>query len=299
MARLISENRVLWPANADGRPRRKAFVEELTSEQTGYSSIIGRDVYTRNGTADIDALFGNRVMDFPKPVALLEELVKQANVDSDEIIMDFFAGSGTTAHAVMKLNASDGKNRRFIMIQLPQECDEKSEAAKEGYETISDLSKERIRRAGKACVDASPDKSRHLDIGFRVLRCDTSNMSEVYYSPDALSRENLELFVDNIKADRGSEDLLFQVMLDCGVDLALPIAKKIIQGKEALFIDDNALIACFDAQSGIDEDFVKELAKYQPLRVVFRDAGFKDSAVKINVEQIFKSLSPSTEVKCI
>lgn len=238
-------------------------------------------------------------MDFPKPVALLEELVQQANVDSEEIVLDFFAGSGTTAHAVMKLNASDGKNRRFIMIQLPQECDEKSEAAKAGYATIAELSKERIRRAGKVCTDAIPHKSHHLDVGFRVLRCDTSNMSEVYYSPDDLNRENLDLFVDNIKADRGPEDLLFQVMLDWGVDLALPIIKKMIQRKEVFFVDDNALIACFDAHSGVDEDFVKELAKHQPLRVVFRDAGFKDSAVKINVEQIFKSLSPSTEVKCI
>ena len=143
----------------------------------------------------------------------------------------------------------------------------------------------------------NPDWNR--DIGFRVLKVDTSNMSDVYYSPDAMTKDDIGLFVDNIKPDRSPEDLLFQVMLDWGVDLALPIAKQAILGKDVFLVDGNALAACFDAHSGIDEEFVKELAKVQPLRVVFRDAGFKDSSVKINVEQIFKLLSPATEVKCI
>lgn len=304
MAKLIAENRILWPAAKDGRPRRKAFVAELSSEQTGFSSIIGKDIYTRNGTSDIEALFGARVMDFPKPVSLLEELINQANVDSDEIVLDFFSGSATTAHAVLKLNAADGKNRRLVMVQLPQHCDETSEASKAGYVTIADMSKERIRRAGQSILNStSHHESWDKDVGFRVLKIDSSNMADVYYTPDTLDMATLDLFVENIKPDRTSEDLLFQVMLDWGVDLALPITREVIQGKEVLFVDGNdtqmALAACFDANGGIDEAFVKELAKRQPLRVVFRDSGFNSSAVKINVEQIFKLLSPATDVKCI
>ena len=299
MARLIEEKRILWPAASDGRPRRKSFVKELASEQTGYSSLIGKDIYTRNGTSDIEALFGRRVMDFPKPVALLEELITQANVASGEIVLDFFAGSATTAHAVMKLNAADGKNRRFIMVQIPQVCDENSEASKAGYSTIAEMSKERIRLAGKSVITRPFHGDWNKDIGFRVLKIDTSNMADVYYEPDELDKGQIDLLVDNIKPDRTAEDLLIQVMLDWGVDLALPIAKKALNGKEVFFVDGDALAACFDTNGCIDEGFVKELAKFKPLRVVFRDAGFKDSAVKINVEQIFKLLSPATDVKCI
>ncbi len=198
----------------------------------------------------------------------------------------------------MKKNADDGGNRRFIMVQLPESCSEDSEAFKAGYKTIADISKERIRRAAiKISKEAAASKGP--DLGFRVLKIDTSNMDDVYYAPDALDKAKLDLFVDNIKPDRTAEDLLFQVMLDWGVDLALPIEKKTIQGKDVFFVDGNALAACFDAHGGIDETFVKELAKQQPLRVVFRDAGFKDDATKINIEQIFKLLSPATEVKSI
>lgn len=300
MAKLIAENRILWPTASDGRPRRKAFIADLGSEQTGFSSIIGKDIYTRNGTSDIEALFGKRVMDFPKPVSLLEELINQANVDSGEIVLDFFSGSATTAHAVLKLNASDGKNRRFAMVQLPQQCDEISEASKAGYATIAEMSKDRIRRAGQSIIGAASHHENWIkDVGFRVLKIDTSNMADVYYAPDALDKAKLDLFVDNIKPDRTPEDLLFQIMLDWGVDLTLPITKQSIQGKDVFFVDGNALAACFDASGSIDETFVKELAKHQPLRVVFRDAGFKDSAVKINVEQIFKLLSPATDIKCL
>lgn len=200
------------------------------------------------------------------------------------------------------------------MVQLPEACDEKSEAYKAGYNTIAEISKERIRRAGKKIQKEVAGKGENtlefadsgsgadaatLDIGFRVLAIDTSNMADIYYTPDAFKREDLELFVDNIKPGRTPEDLLFQVMLDWGVDLSLPIEKENIQGKEVLFVDGNALAACFDANKGVDEAFVKELAVRKPLRAVFRDAGFRDSAAKINVEQIFKLLSPATEVKCI
>ena len=169
---------------------------------------------------------------------------------------------------------------------------------KRGYRTISEISLERIRLSGREISSRENIEAWNKDAGVRVLRLDTSNMADVYYAPDALDKAKFDLFVDNIKPDRTPEDLLFQVMLDWGVDLALPISKQSIQSKDVFFVDGNSLVACFDA-SGIDEAFVKELAKHEPLRVVFRDAGFKDSSVKINVEQIFKLLSPITEVKCI
>ena len=185
------------------------------------------------------------------------------------------------------------------MIQAAEPVGEKSEAKKLGYAHIAELSKERIRRAGKRILESEFVDGWNKDVGFRVLKIDTSNMADVYYAPDALDKAKFDLFVDNIKPDRTPEDLLFQVMLDWGVDLALPITKQSIQGKDVFFVDGNVLAACFDASGSIDEAFVKELAKQQPLRVVFRDAGYKNSAVKINVEQIFKLLSPATEVKCI
>ena len=181
------------------------------------------------------------------------------------------------------------------MVQIP----ERGEASEAGFENVAELSRERIRRAGRQIVDGECHESWSKDVGFRTLKIDTSNMADVYYAPDALDKAKFDLFVDNIKPDRTPEDLLFQVMLDWGVDLALPITKQSIQGKDVFFVDGNVLAACFDASGSIDEAFVKELAKHQPLRVVFRDAGYKNSAVKINVEQIFKLLSPATEVKCI
>ncbi|MCC7698561.1 site-specific DNA-methyltransferase [Janthinobacterium sp. EB271-G4-7A] len=246
----------------------------------------------QKATADLLEL-GVPFDDYPKPVELIKYLSKMIR-EKDFIAVDFFSGSATTAHAILNLNAEDGGTRRFIMVQLPEPCDESTEAFKAGYKTIAEIGKERIRGAGRQIGELG-----QLDVGFRVLKIDTSNMADVFYEPDTLNKANLDFFVDNIKPDRTAEDLLFQVMLDWGVDLALPISKKVVQGKEVFFVDGNALVACFDDHGSIDEGFVKELAKHQSLRVVFRDAGFKDSAVKINVEQIFKSLSPSTEVKCI
>ena len=203
------------------------------------------------------------------------------------------------AQAVLRKNVTQGTSFTFVAIQYPEPCDPSSEANKAGFSTIADIGKERIRRYGKRALSETVHEAWNKDIGFRVLKIDTSNMADIHYTPDALNKAELELFVDNIKPDRTSEDLLFQVMLDWGVDLALPISRQTIQGKEVFFVDSNALVACFDAHSGIDEALVKELATHQPLRVVFRDAGFKDSAVKINVEQIFKLLSPSTDIKCL
>ncbi len=252
------------------------------------------------GSKLLDELIPGAGFTYPKSLWAVYDCVFAATESNkNALVMDFFAGSATTAHAVFKINADDGGNRRFIMVQVPQPCESDTKPYKAGFKTIAEISKERIRRAGKKMLEGQCHEGWNKDIGFRTLKVATSNMADVYYAPDALDKANLDLLVDNIKPDRTEEDLLFQVMLDWGVDLALPITKQTIQGKEVFFVDGNALVACFDAHSGIDEGFVKELAKHQPLRVVFRDAGFKDSAVKINVEQIFKSLSPSTEVKCI
>jgi len=240
-------------------------------------------------------IFGNSVIfENPKPVGLLEHMIELGS-DSDAIVLDSFAGASTTAHAVMKKNAEDGGNRRFIMVQLPEPCAVESEAFKASYKTIAEVSKERIRRAGRKIGK----DNKKVDVGFRVLKIDTSNMAEVFYSPDDFTQGDLLDAVDNIKPDRTAEDLLFQVMLDWGVDLALPIEKKVIQDKDVYFVDQDALAACFDNQGGIDDVFARELATHKPLRVVFRDAGFRDSTVKINIEQIFKLLSPSTDVKCL
>ena len=199
----------------------------------------------------------------------------------------------------MAVNAEDGGSRRFIMIQLPEQVKVDSPAGQMAMFSIAAIGRERIRRAGQRISKESAHSDLPLDIGFRAFRVETSNMADVFYTPDALNKNNIDLFADNIKPDRTPEDLLFQVMLDWGVDLALPIARQTLQGREVFLVDGNALVACFDAHGGVDEDFVKELARVQPLRAVFRDAGFKDSAVKINVEQIFRLLSPATEVKCI
>lgn len=291
-------------------PREKMLKDLLPmrgESATGFEFVYSDDLFVdgwgtnEDGFDELHAIFGAQsIMSFPKPSKLVAKLVLAAcRFDSECIVMDFFAGSSTTAHSVISLNAQDGGNRKFIMVQIPDACEQKSEAFKAGYKTIAEISKERIRRVGKKVLEGQHHDSWKKDVGFRVLKVDASNMAEVYYEPDSLQKDNLDLFVDNIKPDRTPEDLLFQVMLDWGVDLALPLAKQSIQSKDVFFVDGNALVACFDASGNIDETFVKELAKHHPLRVVFRDAGFKDSAVKINVEQIFKLLSPATEVKCI
>lgn len=302
----VKSNRLWWGVNGDAEwPRLKLYLSEQTD------GMVPIDVWdykssgtTDEGGAEIKELFGAAVFDTPKPTKLIRRILGIATKgQGDEIVMDFFAGSGSTAAAVLSANAEDGGNRRVISVQIAEPPLEGSVAEKQGFATISDVTKERLRRIGKHVLSCESNSNWNKDIGFRVLKIDTSNLADVYYTPDALDMANLDLFVENIKSDRTPEDLLFQVMLDWGVDLALPITKELVQGKEVLFVDGNdtqmALAACFDANGGIDEALVKALAQRQPLRVVFRDAGFKNSAVKINVEQIFKLLSPATDVKCI
>jgi adenine-specific DNA-methyltransferase len=254
-----------------------------------------------DATNELKILFkGISPMDYPKPSKLISYLIESICFgEKYPLILDFFAGSATTAHAVMQLNAGDGGNRKFIMVQLPELCDEKSEAFKAGYETIAEIGKERTRRAGKKIKEENALTALNLDIGFRVLKVDSSNMQDVYYNPDDYSQDLLSKMADNIKPDRTDEDLLFQVLLDWGVDLSLPVSKENVAGNEVFFVSDNALVACFAKNGEITEDFCHELAKREPLRVVFRDSGFKDDSMKINVEQIFKLKSPHTEIKTI
>lgn len=259
---------------------------------------MAKEITNDQGRKAIKDLFGSAVMDFPKSTELLKTLI-QIGTNGKDLVLDFFAGSATTAHAVINQNAEDGGHRKFIMVQLPEPCDEKSSAYKAGFQSIAELSKERIRRAGKKSIEGEYHEGWNKDIGFRVLKVDSSNMADVYYRPDAIEQGQLKIFTDNIKSDRKPEDLLFQVLLDWGVDLSLPIRKETIQGKTVFFVNEPPydLVACFD--TGVNEDLVKELARFEPLRVVFRDTGFVSDAVKINVEQIFKQLSPGTEVKSI
>lgn len=245
-----------------------------------------------------DILGSEGIMDYPKPKNYIKHLISAAtHWHKEAIVMDFFAGSASTAHATLQLNADDGGARKFIMVQIPEECDLESEAFAAGYKTIAEISKERIRRAGKKILEGECNDHWNKDVGFRVLKIDTSNMAEVYYTPDGVKQDDLLAAVDNIKPDRKPEDLLFQVLLDWGVDLSLPITKQTIQDKTVFFVDGNALVACFD--NGISEELVKELAGGNPLRVVFRDNGFVSDSVKINAEQIFKQMSPGTDVKSI
>ncbi|MEW8441833.1 MAG: site-specific DNA-methyltransferase [Candidatus Thiodiazotropha taylori] len=250
---------------------------------------------SQKATAELDEI-GIDFDDYPKPLALIRYFIQMAP-SKNGIFFDFFAGSGTTAHATMLQNSMDGGTRKFIAVQMPEQVDAKTNAGKAGFTTISEITKERIRRAGTKILEGECHSDWNRDVGFRVLKVDASNMKDVYYRPDELIQSDLLDMVDNVKEDRTPEDLLFQVLVDWGVDLTLPIRREEVQGKSVFFVDENALVACFD--TGVSEELVKELASYEPLRVVFRDTGFVSDAVKINVEQIFRQLSPTTEVKAI
>jgi len=274
------------------------FASEKLIEMDGVLqpvNILG-DIWSDIGINNLHKEGGVDFKNGKKPLKLLKRLLSIVELNKGDIVLDFFAGSASTAHAVMEKNSKENKNYKSIMVQLPEICDEKSEAYKAGYSTIAEISKERIRRAGKKIKEDNPE-AKDLDTGFRVLKIDSSNMNEVHYTPDAISKGDLFNQVEHIKTDRSSEDLLFQVMLDWGVDLSLPIRKETIEGKEVYFVNDDDLVACFD--KGIDELLIKALAAKQPLRVVFRDDGFVSDSVKINVEQIFKQLAPATDIKAI
>ena len=285
MARMISENRIIWPETPEGRPRKKSFLSEITGILPGFSSIVGVDIYTRNATKEVEALFGNRYFDFPKPTRLIYDFIEQAT-SKDSIILDFFSGSATTAHAVMQLNAKDGGNRKFIMVQLPEETDEKSEAHKAGYKNICEIGKERIRRAGKKIKEESPLTTQDLDTGFRVFKCESSNYKDVVFAPKDYSQETLDLFVDNIKDDRTDLDLLFDCMLRWGVELSLPLSKTKVDDCTIHNVNDGDLVACFSGT--VTENVIDAISELSPLRVVFRDNSFEEAAQKMNLFELFK-----------
>jgi len=316
--KFMDDNNEIW-FGFDGTqtPSRKSFLSEVKSGVTPVTLWLHDEVgHNHEANNELKTLGIGGYFNNPKPSRLINRALILAT-NTDDIILDFFSGSATTAHAVMQLNAEDGGNRQFIMVQLPEPCDEKSEAYKAGYKTIAEIGKERIRRAGAkikaeldaqhsqnsqgSLLDANTQRSTPLDIGFRVLKVDSSNMADVYYTPDTLNQSMLDMMTDNIKLGRTPEDLLFQVLLDWGVDLTLPIRKETILGKTVFFVGENAppydIVACFD--TGLTEELVKELARAKPLRVVFRDNGFSSDAVKINATQIFRQLSQGTEVKAI
>lgn len=294
--RLIETDEIYFGKDGSSSPKLKRFLCDVKDGAT-WTTLWDFAPFNTSGSNEMQEIFGNSVVfENPKPIGLLEHIVDLGS-SPNALVMDFFAGSATTAHAVLKKNSEDGGNRRFIMIQLPEATPQDSEAHKAGFKTIADLSKERIRRAGKKILEGECHPDWNRDVGFRVLKVDTSNMKDVYYRPDELKQSDLLDMVDNVKEGRTAEDLLFQVLVDWGVDLTLPIRRETVQGKTVFFVDDNALVACFDR--GITEDLVKELAGHEPLRVVFRDNGFVSDAVKINVEQIFRQLSPTTDVKSI
>lgn len=296
---LDADGRIWWGADGNNTPAVKRYLSEVANGRTPQTLWFYEEVgHTQDAKKTllkyVQFQHTENVLNSVKPVELIQRVLQLAGQPNDgDIVLDFFSGSATTAHAVLKQNAEDGGNRRFIGVQIAEPLPK----PEPGMASIFEMGQKRIRNVAKELRKG--DTTRPLDLGFRVLKIDTSNMASVYYASDALNQAKLDLFVDNIKPDRTAEDLLFQVMLDWGVDLALPIEKKAIRGKDVFFVDGDALAACLDAHCSVDEAFVKELATRKPLRVVFRDAGFKDSAVKMNVERIFKLLSPSTEVKCI
>ena len=247
---------------------------------------------TEQAGDDLDAMFGGRtIFDYPKPVSLIRYL---ANFDTskDSIILDFFSGSATTAHAVMQLNAENSGNRKFIMVQWPEETDEKSEAYKAGYKNICEIGKERIRRAGKKIKEEHPE-AKDLDIGFRVFKCDDSNYKEVAFAPKDYSQESLDLFVDNIKEDRTDLDLLFDCMLRWGVTLDLPMTKTRVDGCTIHNVNEGGLVACFDGR--VTEAVIDAIAEMYPAKVVFRDSSFEEAAQKMNLFELFKQKCGWTE----
>jgi adenine-specific DNA-methyltransferase len=297
--RLIDDGRLWFGASGDAKPNLKRFLSELREGVKAKTLWLHKEVGS-NDTAsrELKELFGGRSpFSFPKPTTLIRRMLQLGAADTDSIVVDFFAGSATTAHSVMGMNAEDGGHRAFILVQLAEACDEKSEAFQMGFSTISEVAKERIRRAGTMFKGKTGTTLPNLDVGFRVLKIDTSNMKDVYYAPDEIKQADLPGHLDNIREDRTPEDLLLQVLVDWGVDLSLPIATETIEGQTVFFVAQNALAACFEPD--ISEELVKVVARRQPLRAVFRDRSYGSDSVKINVEQIFKLLSPSTEVKCL
>lgn len=299
MMKLIADGRVWFGEDGGNMPRLKRYLADVQQGMTPTTIWKYTEVgHNQEGRQEVKILFDNNgYFDGPKPVRLLSRILQIANTQKDSIILDFFSGSATTAHAVMQLNAEDGGNRKFIMVQLPEKTDPNSEAYKAGYPNICEIGKERIRRAGQKIKEENKDKEgiEKLDTGFRVLKLDSSNMEEVYYTPQEFDVHSL--FNENVKADRTGEDLLFQVMLDLGIELSAKIEKQKIAGKDVYRVDDNYLVACFDKD--VNEAVITEIAKMHPVYFVMRDASAANDNVIDNFEQIFRHYSPDTNCKIL
>ena len=294
----LQDNRIWFGADGSSVPCIKRFITELKHDGMAPTSILFyKDVgHSQEGAQEVVSLFGDKgVFDGPKPVRLLERLITLANLKEDSIVLDFFSGSATTAHAVMKKNAEKEKKCRFIMVQLPEEVSDKKK--NQGYKNICEIGKERIRRAGAKIKADSPLTTQHLDTGFRVLKLDSSNMKEVFYSPKETTQQDLFALVDNVKDDRTSEDLLFQVMLELGATLDSKIEESVVDGKTIYNVADGYLVACFDQK--VTDEVVTAIAKMQPMYAVLRDTSLADDATATNFEQIFKTYAPNTTTKIL
>lgn len=294
----VKDNRIWFGPEGNGVPRVKRFLSELKFEGMAPTSILfHKEVgHSQEGSKEVTALFGDKgVFDGPKPVRLLQRLLTLANLDDNSIILDFFSGSASTAHAVMKMNAEKQKHCPFIMVQLPEHISEKKK--EQGYETVCEIGKERIRRAGKKIKKESPSTTQDLDTGFRVLKLDSTNMQDIYYSPKDISQADLFSQVDNVKPDRTGEDLLFQVMLELGATLDSKIETTTVAGKTIYNVAEGYLVACFAPD--VTDEVVKAIAQMQPAYAVLRDTSMKDDSTATNFEQIFKTYSPDTVTKIL
>ena len=294
----LQDNRIWFGTDGNSVPCIKRFLRELKFDGMAPTSILFyKEVgHSQEGAKEVTALFGDKgVFDGPKPVRLLQRLLTLANLKDDSIVLDFFSGSASTAHAVMKMNVEKDKHCSFVMVQLPEHISEKKK--KQGYETVCEIGKERIRRAGKKIKEESPSTTQDLDTGFRVLKLDSTNMQDIYYSPKDISQADLFSQVDNVKPDRTGEDLLFQVMLELGATLDSKIETTTVAGKTIYNVAEGYLVACFDPD--VTDEVVKAIALMLPAYAVLRDTSMKDDSTATNFEQIFKTYSPDTVTKIL
>lgn len=288
---LMEDNRIVFGKNGDAGPQRKRFMSEAMDRGKVVKTIWDDVETTTNGTMLLKTLFNNvSLFDNPKPVGFIKRIL-QLCTNQNSIVLDFFGGSSTTAHALMELNAENGGKRQFIIVQIPQECDENSIAFSNGYKNICEIGEERIRRAAKKIND---ETNANIDYGFRVYKIDSSNMKDVYYKPNDLEQAQLNLFETNVKEDRTNEDLLTQIILDLGLTLDLKIEEKNILNNKVYYVAENSLVACFD--KNIDINIIDEICKCKPLKIVFKEECFNTDNLKINVQEKIKKLSPESEV---
>lgn len=294
---FVKNNKGSWTLNTK-QYQKVDNCNRPTERGLAYRNFIpSSELNTTQGSRLIAEYFESKIFEYAKPHQLICKCMKIANCDKNALILDFFSGSATTAHAVMQLNSEDGGNRKFIMVQLPEKTEEKSEAFKAGYKNICEIGKERIRRAGKKIKEESPLTTQDLDTGFRVLKLDSTNMQDIYYSPKDISQADLFSQVDNVKPDRTGEDLLFQVMLELGATLDSKIETTTVAGKTIYNVAEGYLVACFDPD--VTDEVVKAIAQMQPAYAVFRDTSMKDDSTATNFEQIFKTYSPDTVTKIL